>query len=110
MIIDHIDNMKRGWFIGDFEPTAFKTKDFEVGYKLHKKGEIYETHYHTQTTEINLVVSGHMQMQGKELKKGDIFIVGPYEVSDPIFFEDTEVVCVKYPGIINDKICFEIIK
>ena len=23
------EEMKRGWFIGDFEPTALKTKDFE---------------------------------------------------------------------------------
>lgn len=108
MIIDNINNMKKGWFVGDFEPTAFKTKDFEVGYKVHKKNEIYETHYHTETTEINFIIRGHMKMQGKELKEGDIFIVYPYEISDPIFFEDTEVICVKTPGIVNDKICVNI--
>ena len=107
MIVNHIDNMVRGWFVGDFSPTAFKTDQFEVGYKMHKKDEIYEKHYHTQTTEVNLLISGRMMMQGKELKKGDIFIVGPYEISDPVFFEDCEVVCVKYPGIVNDKICIE---
>ena len=31
--------MKGGWFVGDFLPTAFKTKNFEVSYKLHKKNE-----------------------------------------------------------------------
>ena len=108
MILNNIENMSRGWFIGDFDPVAFKTKDFEVGYKLHKKGEIYGKHYHTKTTEINLVISGKMKMQDKEFSKGDIFIVNPYEISNPIFFEDTEVICVRYPGIINDKISIEV--
>lgn len=37
--MDVIDGtqMKGGWFVGDFEPTAYKTKDFEVAYKFHYK-------------------------------------------------------------------------
>ena len=35
------EDMKRGWFIGDFEPAAFKTKNFEVAVGHHKKGEIW---------------------------------------------------------------------
>ena len=37
MNIYNIQNYKGGWFIGDFEPTVFKTKDFEVCFKTHKK-------------------------------------------------------------------------
>ena len=29
MKIMKLNDMKQGWFVGDFEPTAYKTKDFE---------------------------------------------------------------------------------
>ena len=37
--MNNIKNMTRGWFIGNFEPSVYKTKDFEVGYLTHNKGE-----------------------------------------------------------------------
>ena len=95
--------MVGGWFVGDFEPTAYKTKDFEVSYKLHPKGQEWDIHYHTDVTEINYVIRGNMVLQGKTLKTGDIFILEPYEIADPNFLEDTEIICVKTPSI-NDKV------
>ena len=34
MKIFNFKKMKGGWFVGDFLPTAFKTKNFEVSYKF----------------------------------------------------------------------------
>jgi len=104
MQILKLEDMKGGWFIGDFEPTAHKTKDFEVSYKVHKQGEQWDHHYHRCITEINLLASGRMIMHGKELNGGDIFILKPYEVADPIFLQDCYIVCVKTPSIPNDKV------
>ena len=59
-----IEEMKGGWFVGDFDPSAYKTKDFEVGYKFHRKGEPWEKHYHEKCTEINLLIKGVMKMRG----------------------------------------------
>ena len=39
-----IEDMKLGWFVGNFEPTAFKSEDFEVCYRVHPKGDVCETH------------------------------------------------------------------
>ena len=103
MKILNIEDMIGGWFVGDFEPTAYKTKDFEVSYKLHPKGQEWDIHYHTDVTEINYVIKGNMVLQGKTLKTGDIFILEPYEIADPNFLEDTEIICVKTPSI-NDKV------
>jgi quercetin dioxygenase-like cupin family protein len=103
MKILNIEDMVGGWFVGDFEPTAYKTKDFEVSYKLHPKGQEWDIHYHTNVTEINYVIRGNMVLQGKTLKTGDIFILEPYEIADPNFLEDTEIICVKTPSI-NDKV------
>lgn len=104
MKIHRIENFYKGWFVGDFENTAFKTDACEVSYKKHYKGEEYEVHYQEKITEINLIVSGEMIIQNKKLVAGDIFIIYPYEISDPIFLTDCEVVCVKVPGIKNDKV------
>ena len=103
MQVYNIKEMLGGWFVGNFEPAAYKTKDFEVCYKVHPKGEEWETHYHKVGTEINLLVSGKMMLQGKILKSGDIFILNPYEIADPVFLEDCEVVCVKTPSAPGDK-------
>ena len=103
MKVDRIENMVGGWFIGNFEPTAYKTEQFEVSYKLHPKGQNWDVHYHTDVTEINYVIRGRMVLQNTELKTGDIFTLNPYEIADPEFLEDTEIICVKTPSM-NDKI------
>ena len=48
------DEMTRGWFIGDFLPSALRTKDFEVGLVKHKKGDTWDKHYHEHVTEVSL--------------------------------------------------------
>ena len=95
--------MHSGWFVGDFEPTAYSTKDFEASYRVHPKGEEWDVHYHKLGTKINLLISVKMKIQNKILKSGDIFIIYPYEVADPIFLEDCEVLCIKTPSIPSDK-------
>ena len=104
MNLHRLEDMIGGWFVGNFSPTAYTTNDVEVSYKLHPKGEIWDTHYHEKVTEVNLLVRGEMILQGKKLIAGDIFTLNPYEIADPEFLEDCEIVCVKLPGITNDKI------
>jgi hypothetical protein len=48
-----------------------------------------------------------MIMQGQKIVSGDIFIVYPFEIADPEFLTDCEVICVKVPGIQNDKVVVE---
>ena len=103
MKITKFSDYKGGWFIGNFDPTAFKTKDFEVCYKHHKKGEKWDTHYHMIGTEINLLIEGEMIIQNTRLEKGDVFIIYPYEVADPVFVTDCTVLIVKTPSVTNDK-------
>jgi hypothetical protein len=103
MDILKMKDMKGGWFIGNFEPTAFKTEEFEVCYKQHTKGEQWDTHYHKEGTEINYLVDGKMIIQNKQLNKGDIFILHPFEIADPIFLEDCTVLIIKTPSKPGDK-------
>lgn len=103
MNVSKITDYVRGWFIGDFDPTVFRTKDFEVGVLTHPKGEKWPPHYHKESIEYNVLVSGKMVVQGKELNSGDVFVFGKGEIADPVFLEDCTVVCVKVPSIPSDK-------
>lgn len=103
MNVSHINNFTGGWFIGNFEPSLLKDGGFEASVKTHKKDENWPVHYHKIATEYNVIVSGNMTIQNQNLKTGDVFVLKPYEVADPIFHEDTVIVCIKYPGAINDK-------
>lgn len=107
MEIHKLPEMTNGWFVGDFSPTALKTSKFEVAWKRHKKDEPYEGHFHKLAFEINLLVRGRMLMQDKEIVAGDIFVIGPWEVANPVFLEDCELVVIKTPSIIGDKYIME---
>ena len=103
MKVYRIEDMKGGWFIGDFDPSVTKTKEFEIGYKIHPAGEKWDVHYHKEADEITFLLRGKMIIQGKELNSGDIFMIPRYEVADPVFVEECEVIIVKIPSILGDK-------
>jgi quercetin dioxygenase-like cupin family protein len=108
MNVTKITNYVRGWFIGNFEPSVLKTDQFEVGLLTHKKGEHWAPHYHKESVEYNVLVSGKMIVQERELNSGDVFVFEKGEIADPIFLEDCTLVVVKVPSIPSDK--FEVEK
>tara|TARA_B100000902_G_scaffold399844_1_gene472956 strand:- start:7952 stop:9619 length:1668 start_codon:yes stop_codon:yes gene_type:complete len=97
-------DMFRGWYIGNFEPAAYKTKTFEAGYLIHKKGEMWDVHYHEHIKEINFLVKGKMILNDLEINEGDIFIIDKYEIACPIFLEDCYIFVIKVPSVIGDKV------
>ena len=103
MKILKIEDYIGGWFIGNFTPSVLKTKLFEVCYKKHKKNEKWPKHYHKIATEYNYLISGKMRLANKTLKKGDIFIIYPNEIADPVFLQNFEVLVVKIPSKKGDK-------
>jgi quercetin dioxygenase-like cupin family protein len=103
MEIFKIDDMKGGWFVGNFEPTTYKTKNFEVAYHKYKKGQDWPEHYHKLTTEINYVINGTMMIGDKILNKGDIFIIYPNEMVKPVYITDCELIITRNGSFPNDK-------
>jgi quercetin dioxygenase-like cupin family protein len=107
MKVYKLENMKKGWFVGNFHPTTYQTDLFEVGTTLHLKGSHWDTHYHKKATEITWIISGKMRLQDKILNTGDIFILEPWEIANPEFLEDTQVLVIKTPSDPNDKYSIE---
>lgn len=95
--------MVKGWFVGEFAPSAHSTGNCEVAVKRYKAGEREAAHYHKIATEITLVLSGSVRMCGLEWGDGDIVTLTPNEVTDFEALTDAVCVVVKTPGALNDK-------
>ena len=103
MEVYNIKNMIKGWFVGDFEPSVLKTKDFEVGFKEYKKGDIEKKHYHKKAIELTFIARGKVILFDRIFNEGDIIQINPGEQTSFEVLEDTLTVVVKTPSVANDK-------
>ena len=103
MKVDRLEDMVRGWFVGDFEPTSLKTDVCEIGVKHYEAGDQEEAHYHKIATEVTLVLSGEVEMCEKSWKEGDIITLEPGEITRFKALSDATTVVVKVPGALDDK-------
>lgn len=103
MRVEHLDNMIKGWFVGNFEPSIYKTNDCEVAVKSYRKGDKEGKHYHKVATEITVIIKGRVRMFDKEFSEGDMVVVEPGEATSFEALEDAMNVVVKLPGANNDK-------
>jgi hypothetical protein len=98
-----LQDMFKGWFVGDFNPSLLKTDACEVAVKAYKAGDSEELHHHKVATEVTLILSGRVRMCGKEWGEGDIIVLEPGEATDFVALTDAVNVVVKTPGAKNDK-------
>lgn len=103
VVKSNLDEMKLGWFVGNFEPSLYKTNDVEVAVKRYEKGDSEETHHHRIATEITVIVSGKVRMNDLILESGDILVIPPFHATDFEALEDTTTTVTKMPGANNDK-------
>lgn len=92
-----------GWLVGDFEPCLFKSKDVEIGIKRYKKGDKDAKHYHKETTEYTVVISGTVSMLGKIWKQDDIVCIPPGMENEFECLDDACLLVIKTPSITGDK-------
>lgn len=102
-----LEDMVRGWFVGNFSPTVFATEDCEVAVRSYRAGDKEDAHFHKVATEITLVVSGRVRMLGREWDAGDIVVIEPGEATDFEALSDSVNVVVKLPGALKDKYMVE---
>jgi mannose-6-phosphate isomerase-like protein (cupin superfamily) len=99
----NLEEMTKGWFIGNFEPSVYKTNDFEVAVKKYKKGDKEAAHHHKIATEITVIVSGIVRMNGKQYTDGEIVVIFPNETTDFEALTNVVTTVVKHPCVNNDK-------
>lgn len=98
-----LDAMTKGWFVGQFSPTAFGTEAAEVAVKRYIAGDREAKHYHKVATEVTLILSGEVRMNSATWKSGDILVIEPGEATDFEAIADTVTVVVKVPCVAGDK-------
>ena len=103
MRTEKLENMTKGWFVGNFEPTLYRTNEVEAAVKKYDAGDYEKKHYHKIATEITVITKGIVRMNGREYTAGDIIIMEPAEVTDFYAVTDSENVVIKIPGANNDK-------
>ncbi len=103
MKIAHLDNMVKGWFVGQFEPTLLATKNVEVAVKHYKAGDYESSHHHKIATELTVIVSGEVEMNGRRYGAGQIIVIEPGDVTDFRAVTDVATTVVKVPCVAGDK-------
>ena len=99
----NLKDMIGGWFIGDFDPSAWKTAAFEVAVKEYKAGDKEPKHLHKIAVEFTVIVRGKVLMNGGEHGEGDIIRIDAGKATDFEALEDTITVVVKRPSVAEDK-------
>lgn len=103
MITRKLDEMVGGWLVGDFEPTCLKTRACEVACKHYEAGAAEAAHVHRIATEITLIASGRVRMNGRTFGAGDIIRLEPGEATDFLALERSTTIVVKMPSVAGDK-------
>lgn len=101
--MNHIKEAIKGWFVGNFEPTAYRTTDCEVGIKEYKQGDFEASHHHKIATEITVVIQGTVEMCGRTYAEGSVITILPGESTSFKAVTDAKTVVVKLPGANDDK-------
>lgn len=103
MKLYRLEDMTKGWFVGNFQPTIIPTNDVEVAVKSYKAGDYESRHFHRVATEITVITHGEVRMNGVTYGPGSIIVISPNEATDFEALTDVTTTVVKYPGASNDK-------
>ena len=104
MQTNKIDEFIKGWFVGDFSPVLFHSKDFEVAVKWFKAGDSEPLHKQIVATEITVVIEGEIMLGKRVFRRGDVITIPPGEFAAFKSITDSSLVCVKTPSLPNDKV------
>jgi UDP-N-acetylmuramoylalanine-D-glutamate ligase len=102
-----LDDMTRGWFVGDFTPAALRTEHAEVAVQHYREGDYEQRHVHRVATEITVILGGRARMCGQDWESGDIVVLDPGDPTDFTALTDVTAVVVKSPSVPADKYLLE---
>ena len=103
MNLTKIKDYFKGWVVGNFKPSLFQTKDFEVAVKYYKKDDYEPAHYHKVATEITIITKGNVIMNGVPYTEGDVITIEPGESTDCKVIDDVTTTVIKFPCVEDDK-------
>jgi quercetin dioxygenase-like cupin family protein len=103
MKLTKIEDYFKGWVVGNFNPSLFKTENFEVAVKYYKKDDYEPEHYHKVATEITIITKGNVVMNGTSYSEGNVITIEPGESTDFRVMDDVTTTVIKFPCVKDDK-------
>lgn len=103
MKVYRLQDMTRGWFVGDFEPSVIRSSEAEVGVKTYRQGDTEARHVHRVAAEVTVILNGQARMNDRVLSSGDIVVLEPGVATDFEALTDLITVVVKLPSVMGDK-------
>lgn len=98
----NMKKMKRGYFIGDFEPSAFRTNQVEICYKGASKYTLDAGYYRKIDVQFIFLNRGTAEINGKKFKKFDLIKFEPGEVINIFALTNIEMTIIRFPGTKGD--------
>lgn len=95
-------NMKFGYVIGNFDPSAIKTDCVEIAFKTMTKGTLDAGYYRKVDKEFLIILDGKLEVDKKIYGKGDIFVFDIGEIINLFAVDDTRIMIAKFPGTKGD--------
>lgn len=103
MQVFRLEEMTKGWFVGDFAPVALHSAAAEVAVKTYPAGACEPRHRHDVATEATLILSGRARMGEAIHEAGSIVVIAPGEATDFEALTEVVTVVVKTPSVAEDK-------
>lgn len=103
MKVHNLNEFFKGWVVGNFNPSLFKTNDFEVAVKNYKKGDYEPKHFHKVATEITIITKGRVVMNLEVYDEGDVIVIEPGDATDFRATNDVTTTVIKFPCVEDDK-------
>lgn len=103
MRVFRLEDMTKGWFVGDFVPVALPSTAAEVAVKTYPAGAREARHRHDVATEATLILSGRARMNDAVHEAGSIVVIEPGEAADFEALTAVVTVVVKTPSVAGDK-------
>ncbi|SCY71446.1 WavE lipopolysaccharide synthesis family protein [Butyrivibrio sp. INlla14] len=94
--------MKKGYFIGDFEPNILRSKDVEICIRGASKYTLDAAYYRRNDKRVIYINQGKIDIDGRIFGKGDAIMFEPGEVINIFALTNVEMIAMNFPGTKGD--------
>lgn len=102
MICKKLTDMKKQYFIGDFEPNVVRSEHVEVSLKTASIFTLDAAYYREQDTTVIYIVCGCILVNNTKYGDDDILTFLPGEIINLFALEESKLIVMHFPGTKKD--------
>lgn len=98
----NLKEMKKGYFIGDFEPNVLRSKNVEISIKGASKYTLDAAYYRKNDVRVIYISRGKIDLDGRIYGKGDALLFEPGEIINIFALTNVDMIVINFPGTKGD--------